>query len=352
METPVTDPTLMESFLSFATAYLVGFMILLFVTGAVLKALIYYTVRRQEWFSKEFEKRVDNFMDDRNPDSKVSFYMIVKRLLEKTYYELFRVRYAMKRRKPDVLMTVADRLFLVKQGSAFFVNDILKPLRHVKYVDSNHPKLFSTTKKAFARNPSFSKVLGLFPSSRMNDVVNILPGVFIILGVFGTFVGIMKALPLLGTMDLNDIDAANATMDKFLLKISFSMSTSLVGIVLSVTMSFLNAALAPEKVFINAVDRFEAALDALWHLSSDNQVPENLQEFNENRHPDEVLAEQALNEDIILGKKQRKMNRVAWSFSFSTSKNKNLVFLARAIHGPPLSPSWGYGRHKDEVFVF
>lgn len=311
METAVSDPTLMESFLAFTTAGLIPFMFLLFLAGAVLKGLIYYTVRRQEWFSTEFEKRVDHFIEERNPDSSVSFYMIVKRMLEKTYYELFRVRYAMKRRKPDFIMTVTDRMFLVKQGAAFFVHDILKPLRHIKYVDSNHPKLLSTTKKAFARNPSFSKILGLFPSSRLNDVVNILPGVFIILGVFGTFVGIMKALPLLGTMDLNDIDAANATMDKFLLKISFSMSTSLVGIVLSVTMSFLNAALAPEKVFIAAVDRFEAALDCLWHLSVDNHVPENITEFNENRHPDEVLAEQALNEDLILGKKQRKLNRAS-----------------------------------------
>ncbi len=311
MEIAVTDPTLMESFLALAVAYLVPLMILLFFVGAFLKGLIYYTVRRQEWFSKEFEKRVDHFLEERNPDSTVSFYMIVKRMLEKTYYELFRVRYSMKRRKPDFIMTVTDRVFLIKQGAAFFVHDILKPLRHIKFVDSNHPKLFSTTKKAFARNPSFSKILGLFPSSRLNDVVNILPGVFIILGVFGTFVGIMKALPLLGTMDLNDIDAANATMDKFLLKISFSMSTSLVGIVLSVLMSFLNAALSPEKVFVAAVDRLEAALDALWHLSSDNNVPQNLEEFNENRHPDEVLAEQALNEDVILGKKQQRMNRVA-----------------------------------------
>ncbi len=311
METAAADPTLMGSFLTFATIGLVPFMVLLFMVGAVLKGLIYYTVRRQEWFSKEFEKRVDHFIEERNPDSKVSFYMIVKRMLEKTYYELFRVRYAMKRRKPDFLMTVSDRVFLVKQGAAFFVHDILKPLRHINYVDSNHPKLLSTTKKAFARNPSFSKILGIFPSSRLNDVVNILPGIFIILGVFGTFVGIMNSLPLLGTMDLNDIDAANATMNNFLIKISFAMSTSLVGIVLSVTMSFLNAALAPEKVFIAAVDRLEAALDALWHLSSDNSVPENLVEFNENRHPDEVLAEQALNEDLILGKKQRKLNRAS-----------------------------------------
>ncbi len=286
-------------------------MIVTFLAGIVLRSLVYYTVRRQEWFAKEFEKRVDLFMEERNPSSNVSFFIVVKSLMEKTYYELFRVRFAMKRRKPDFVMTVTDRLFLIQQGAAFFVHDILKPLKHIKFNESNHPKLFTTTRKAFSRNPSFSKVLGIFPSSTLNDVINILPGVFIILGVFGTFLGIMKALPDLGTMDLKDIDASKAIMDQFLLKISFSMSTSLVGIVLSVSMSFFNAAMAPEKIFVSAVDRLEAALDCLWHLSADNKLPENVVDFDANRNPDEVLAEQALNEDLILGKRKRKQQRVA-----------------------------------------
>jgi hypothetical protein len=311
MESPLNEPNLMDTMVVFATYWLIPCMFILFFTAIVFRSLVYYTVKRQDWFAREFDKRVDNFIEKRNPSSKISFYMITKRLMEKTYYELFRVRYAMKRRKPDFLMTLTDRLFLVQQGTAFFVHDILKPLKHVKFNNANHPKLFSTTKKAFARNPSFSKVLGIFPSATINDVINILPGVFIILGVFGTFLGIMKALPDLGTMDLKDIDASKAIMDQFLIKISFSMSTSLVGIVLSVTMSFLNAAMTPEKVFVNAVDRLEAALDSLWHLSSDNELPENLEDFNENRNPEEVLAEQALNEDVVLGKKKLKVTRAA-----------------------------------------
>lgn len=311
MEAQLQDQTLLDALVVFATAWLIPTMLVLFSFAIILRGLVYYTVRRQEWFAKEFDKRVENFMEERNPLSRVSFFVITKRLLEKTYYELFRVRYAMKRRKPDFLMTVTDRVFLVKQGAAFFVHDILKPLRHMHFNDASHPKLFSTTKKAFARNPAFSKVLGLVPASTLNDVINILPGVFIVLGVFGTFLGIMKALPDLGTMDLKDIDASKAIMDQFLLKISFSMSTSLVGICLSVTMSFINAATTPEKVFITAVDRFEASLDALWNISADNKLPEQIIDFDENRHPDEVLAEQALTEDLILGKKQRKMTRAA-----------------------------------------
>lgn len=311
MEAPAQTHDLMDAFINYATVSLIPVMLILFSVAIVMRCLVYYTVRRQEWFAKEFEKRVDNFMEERNPSSDVSFYVVVKRLMERTYYELFRIRYAMKRRKPDFLMTVSDRVFLIKQGSAFLVNDLLKPLKHVKFNESNHPKLFSTTKKAFARNPAFSKVMGLFPTSSLNDIINILPGVFIILGVFGTFLGIMRALPDLSKMDLKQIEQAQIVMDQFLIKISFSMNTSLVGIVLSVVMSFFNAAMAPEKVFVSAVDRLEAALDAVWHLSSDNQLPEDMKDFDENRSPDEVLAEQALNEDLILGKKPRKLSRAS-----------------------------------------
>ncbi len=311
MEAQLQQPTMIDTMVVFSTYWLIPAMLCLFAVAILMRVLVYYTVKRQEWFAKEFDKRVDHFIDERNPQSDLSFYVITKRLLEKTYYELFRVRYTMKRRKPDFLMTISDRVFLVKQGAAFFVHDILKPLKHVKFNQANHPKLFSTTKKAFARNPSFNKVLGIFPTATINDLVNILPGVFIVLGVFGTFLGIMKALPNLGTMDLKDIEASKALMDQFLLKISFSMSTSLVGIVLSVIMSFMNAAMAPEKIFVTAVDRMEAALDALWHLSKDNELPNDLENFDENRDPEEVLAAQALNEDIILGKKKRGLTRVA-----------------------------------------
>ncbi len=311
MEAQLQQPSMIDNLVVFSTYWLIPSMMALFAIATLMRVLVYYTVKRQEWFAKEFDKRVENFIDQRNPSSHISFYVITKRLIEKTYYELFRVRYTMKRRKPDFLMTMTDRVFLVKQGAAFFVHDILKPLKHVKYNHANHPKLFSTTKKAFARNPSFNKVLGLFPTATVNDLTNILPGIFIILGVFGTFLGIMKALPNLGTMDLKDVDASKALMDQFLLKISFSMSTSLVGIVMSVTMSFLNALMAPEKIFVTAVDRMEAALDALWHLSSDNELPVDLENFDENRDPEEVLAAQALNEDIILGKKKMGLTRVA-----------------------------------------
>jgi hypothetical protein len=306
METQKVVYTFIDALVVFSSEWLIPMMMFLFIAGMVFRGLIYYTVKREEWFAKEFEKRVDIYLKERDLKLTVSFYVTCKKLLEKTFYDLFKVRFIMKRRKPDHVMAFADRVFLIKQGSAILVEDFLKQLKHLRYNEANHPRLLSTTKKIFSKNPCYSKVFGIFPAATMNDVVNILPGIFIVMGVFGTFLGIMRGLPDLGNMDLADIEASKMVMDQFLVKIAFSMSTSLIGIALSVIFSIFNATLSPEKLFISAVERMETALDTIWHLSANNDVPSNLVEFDENRNPEEVLAQQAVNEELMMARNKNK----------------------------------------------
>lgn len=296
----------MDALVIFASYWLIPTMMMLFTVGILARVIIYYTVKREEWFAKEFEKRVDIYLKERDPKGTVSFYVVCKKMLEKTFYDLFKVRFIMKRRKPDFVMTFADRVFLIKQGSAILVEDFLKQLKHLRYNEANHPRLLSITKKIFSKNPCFSKVFGVIPASTLNDIVNILPGIFIVMGVFGTFLGIMQGLPDLGNMDIGDVDASKLVMDQFLVKIAFSMNTSLIGIALSVFLSVFNASLSPEKLFVSAVERMETAFDTVWHLSANNDVPTNLIEFDEHRTPEEVLAQQAVNEELVLASKLRK----------------------------------------------
>ena len=56
----------------------------------------------------------------------------------------------------------------------------------------------------FENNPCFRKVFGYIPISVSNDFLAVLPGLFIVGGIFGTFLGIMKALPELGGMEVSD----------------------------------------------------------------------------------------------------------------------------------------------------
>lgn len=292
--------------LAFAVEMLLPLMVVTFVFGSVARVLVWYTVRRHEWFSREFEKRVNRFIEAEVPGEVkgVSFYALVKRQLERTFYESFEVRDRMQRRKGDKVMAMADRVYLVKQGCAWLVRDILKQLKFLKWHDNN-PKLINITKATFQQNPCFNRVFGILPMSNVNDILSILPGMFVIGGIFGTFMGIVNGLPKLGGMDINDAEMSKQIMDGFLFEVSFAMNSSITGIFLSVLMTFINTIFSPEKVFVSMVDRFENSLDLLWYRSDNNEFPKDMPAFDEHKDPSEALASESLNREISKGERTR-----------------------------------------------
>ena len=288
--------SLVDGVVMFATDLLMPLMATFFILAVTLRVLIYYTVKREDWFAREFSKRIRKFMDARHESADQSFYVICKRLLEITYYEVFEIRSIMKRRNPDAIMTVTDRVFLVQQGSARIVTDVLKQVKYLKW--GERPKFLEISNTVLRNNPCFNKVLGIIPVSTFNDFLNTVPGLFIVGGIFGTFLGIMKALPELGGMNLNDIEGSKLIMDNFLLKISFSMSTSIIGIILSVAMGLVNTFFSCEKVFMDTVERLESELDILWNMSSSNKLPSEISTFEADRDPIEVLSEDLIAKEL------------------------------------------------------
>ena len=288
----------MESFGKFGeyvVALLPWCMGVVFVIGCTLRYFINYTVRRHEWFAREFEKRVHHFMDSEVPGKvkNVSFFSLTKRLLEKTYYEVFEVREKYRRRKFDRVMHWNDRVFLVKQGCAWLVRDIMKQLKFLKWTNDT-PKLLQITKATFHHNPCFNRIFGVLPIAVMNDMMSILPGLFVVAGILGTFIGIAKGLPELGGMNLTDMENSKLIMDKFLNEIAFAMHSSIFGIVFSLCMHLWNTYYSPERTYVSMIDRFESSLDLLWYRSDNNDVTAEEIKFDEHRDPSEALAQEAI----------------------------------------------------------
>lgn len=283
---------------TYAADTMIPFMCFIFALGIAMRLVIWFTVKREEWFAKEFEKRVNFAAESEDMNYSDSFYVSVKKLLEKTYYEVFELRGIMKRRDPDYITSLSDRIFLIQHGCAILVRDTLKQIRFLKHNEESGKKIHSIIVNVFRNNPCFSKVFGIFPSNKYNDLLNLLPGMFIIGGIFGTFLGIMKGLPELGAMNLGDVTETQETMKHFLTKISFSMGTSIIGIILSVITSIFNTIFSPEKVFINTVDRFENSIDLLWNRSKNNDLPRDIPDFDMYKDPLEAIAEEALNKEI------------------------------------------------------
>ncbi|WP_413289824.1 hypothetical protein [Bdellovibrio sp. HCB337] len=282
-----------------------------FVAGIFFRAMIYYTVRRHEWFSREFEKRVNRYMDNETPGKvhDVSFYVLAKKMLERTYYEVFEIRDRMKRRRPDAVMAWSDRIFLVKQGCAWLVKDILKQVKFLKWTEET-PKLLNITKATFHHNPCFNRVFGVLPMAGLNDVISILPGLFVVTGILGTFIGISGGLSDLGGMNLQDLESTKAIMDKFLHEISYAMKSSIVGIVFSLLSHVANTMMSPERAYVSMIDRFESSMDLLWYRSDNNTYPSDEKPFDEHKDAVEALAEDALNKELNKAVRTREMLEV------------------------------------------
>lgn len=317
----------------FATDLLMPVMILSFLVAVSLRALIYYTIRREDWFGKEFSKRVRKFMDQRDEKAEQSFYIACKRLLEITYYEVFEVRSILKRRNPDAIMTLTDRVFLVQQGCARIASDTLRSIKFFKH-GGERPKFLEASNNVFRSNPCFNRVFGLIPVGVFNDFLNTVPSLFIVGGIFGTFLGIMKALPELGGMNLSDIEGSKLIMDNFLLKISFSMSTSIVGIILSVTMGLCNTFLSCEKVYMETVERFENDLYTLWNMSSSNKLPAEVSGFEADRDPIEVLAEDLISKELSVDVGFMTLTRPVSKWWNKVGKSNRAPLSPEMIHPP------------------
>lgn len=205
-------------------------------------------------------------------------------------------------------MSWSDRIFLVRQGCAWLVKDILKQLKFLKWNDEN-PKLLNITKSTFQHNPCFNRVFGVLPLGSLNELVSIMPGLFVVAGILGTFIGISKGLPALGGMNLTDLDNTKLIMDRFLNEIAFAMHSSIFGITFSLAMHIWNTLFSPERNFNAMVDRFESSLDLLWYRADNNNYPVEGGAFDEHKDPVDALAEQAINQETGANPRGREMDQ-------------------------------------------
>lgn len=336
-----------KSLINFLTedmaVYLLPLMLFTFTAAVILRLLVYYTVTRELWFAKEFSKRVHRFLDEKDDDKLEdnSFYLSMKLILELTYYQIFMLRAIKGRRNPDYVMDITDRVFLIQEGCARLVKESLRQIRHLRY-QKERPRFLELTKNVFDNNVCFKKVAGVIPVQATHDVLNILPGMFIVGGIFGTFLGIMAALPELGNMKLEDVEGAKQIMDSFLKSIAFSMSTSIIGIIVSVVMTFINTLFDPEKLFMKTVNKFENSMELLWDCCDNNALPKDIPDFD--KHLDPLDGTKLAHDEIERQLLSKRNSGVHLTSFFSKAKEK-------VSSGQKISPVENIEPVKEEVEV-
>lgn len=249
-------------------------MLLAFFFGVVARVMIYYVSHIENRFTHEFDKRVRYYFATGAAPKVNSFYRLTRILLEKTFQDCFEKREKYKRRKWDHVESFFDRTFLVQDGFRRLIDESLQHIRYFRK-DGQTPKMIETSKTVFENNAYFNRVMGVIPTGLLHDLLNALPGLFLIGGILGTFLGIAKGLPELGAMDLANMDASKHVMDGFLAKISMAMVKSIVGIGLSVVMGLFNTFFSIEGVYYTFVNRYSGTLEYIWNETTTNEVDQD-----------------------------------------------------------------------------
>lgn len=131
---------------------------------------------------------------------------------------------------------------------------------------SNVPPDFSQlTERVMNEDEHWSKIFGFVPIDGISRTLDILPTLFIILGVFGTFIGISLALPQIARIDFSNLETSGQTLTDFVINVTFAMKTSIAGIFYSITLTLLNTIFPIDATREQTFEKVETSLQTLWY---------------------------------------------------------------------------------------
>ncbi|MCO4793826.1 MAG: hypothetical protein KC493_08945 [Bacteriovoracaceae bacterium] len=154
---------------------------------------------------------------------------------------------------------------------------------------SNFPPNFNDlAERIMEKEDKWNKLLGFFPIGPISRLIDILPGLFVVLGIFGTFIGISMALPKIAQMDFNNLEGSGAILTEFVLNVTYAMKTSIAGILFSLVTTLLNAIAPVRGLRMRTFKKVSQCFENIWHsihgdksaeIEMKNVFPELLKEL-------------------------------------------------------------------------
>lgn len=141
------------------------------------------------------------------------------------------------------------------------------------------PNFTELTHRIMSQDPHWTKVMKHFPIDGVSRMMDILPGLFIVLGVFGTFIGISMALPEIANINFDDLAGSEQTINNFVLNVTYAMKTSIAGIFLSMILTVLNTLSPIRQTRARVFKKVETALQMLWYHVQQESNRDHSQEY-------------------------------------------------------------------------
>lgn len=249
---------------------LVPLLLITFFVALFVKICIYYQSRRQLHFLSGVETHTHRHIDGQSPYTagKRDFHQLVSAILQRTYTDstIWRPRLVYNR-KEDSDIKVLTAVFMTDRGVRELMSDTLKQVRY--YTSSGRSSDWDRTANyILSSNPYFTKLFGRLSVVGANRFFTVLPSIFIVVGILGTFLGIVMGLPALATLDPKDVVAAQAILGDFLGSMALAMNSSVFGIVLSVLFTLVNSIMSVNSNMLQTRDKLSQCLALLWQESN------------------------------------------------------------------------------------
>jgi hypothetical protein len=148
-------------------------------------------------------------------------------------------------------------------GSKSLINNILSEIESFK--SKFPPNFYDLSYRILDKDKNWTHLYGLIPIKAMSRLIDILPGLFIVGGIFGTFIGINAALPEITKLDFQNIEESSKIISSFVNSVTFSMQTSIFGIVYSVIMTVLSTLFPLDSNRDMIQKKIEDCFEGLWY---------------------------------------------------------------------------------------
>ncbi len=268
---------MIEVILSFFGNYLIEFMTLMLGLALSMRWISFTHSKRDEAYFSHFTRELlSTINEDKtkniqigNTDEYLNGLLgrVNKKLPERNLRKDLKIRHQDRRKNEDSSHSISLKDYVSSK------HGLIASIQSESNVFSSKvsPDFSQLTDRVMNDDENWTKVFGLFPVDGITRILDVLPTMFIILGVFGTFIGISLALPEIAQIDFNNLESSGDTLAQFVINVTFAMKTSIAGIFFSILLTLLNTFYPIDVTRERTFDKVENTLQVLWyHLQTDN----------------------------------------------------------------------------------
>lgn len=266
---------MVELILSFFGTYLLEFMTVLLTSALIFRYLAFRHSKDDEAYYSIFTRELDMCIDeDKSKGIKI----------ERVEGYLSNILGRVNQKLPTNSLRFSNNKNITGRDK-----DVDERLSLGEYVGSKHgliasiqgessifncqvpPDFTELTDRIMNDDKNWTKLYGHIPIEGVSRMIDILPSLFIVFGVFGTFIGIAMALPEIANIDFNNLEGSSETLTRFVINVAFAMKTSIAGIFFSLILTFLNTFFPIQDMRERTFKKVETSMQILWyHIQNDD----------------------------------------------------------------------------------